>query len=134
MVWAIKHFQVYLYGHRCTIYTDHKTRKFFLNTSQPSGKLAWWGMALQELDLKIVHRAGKHNSNADALSCSPLPDANDDHPTEEVVAAVTWEAAKAAVSMMEESLGHQQRQDLELFPFIDFVVSGTGLFIMCAGA
>ena len=30
-------------------------------------------MAIQELDLTIYHRAGKHNSNADALCRAPVP-------------------------------------------------------------
>ena len=69
MVWAAKHFRPYIYGHSCVVYTDHEALKSLLNTPQPSGKLARWGMALQELDLKILHRSGKTNSNAaDTLS------------------------------------------------------------------
>ena len=29
-------------------------------------------MAIQELDVRILHRSGKHNANADALSTVPL--------------------------------------------------------------
>ena len=71
VVWAVKHFRPYLYGHICVVYTDHEALKSLLNTPQPSGKLARWGMALQELDLHIQHRSGKHNMNADALSRFP---------------------------------------------------------------
>ena len=73
VVWAVKHFRPYLYGHSCEVYTDHSALTSLLNTPQPSGKLARWGMAIQELDLKIKHRSGRSNSNADALSRSPLP-------------------------------------------------------------
>ena len=73
VVWAAR---PYLYGHHCTVFTDHEALKSLLNTPQPSGKLARWGMALQELDLKIEHRSGKHNANADALSRYPLLDSN----------------------------------------------------------
>ena len=48
VVWAVKHFRNYLYGHRCDVFTDHQALKSLLNTPQPSGKLARWGMALQE--------------------------------------------------------------------------------------
>ena len=51
VVWAIKHFRHYLYGHHCDVYTDHVALKSLLNTPQPSGKLARWGMTIQELDL-----------------------------------------------------------------------------------
>ena len=72
VVWAVKHFRPYLYGHHCDIYTDHEALKSLLNTPQPSGKLARWGMAIQELDLRILHRTGKSNVNADALSRAPI--------------------------------------------------------------
>ena len=77
VVWAVKHFRPYLYGHSCVVYTDHQALKSLLNTPQPSGKLAWWGMALQEMDLTIQHRSGKHNLNADALSRCPLNQATE---------------------------------------------------------
>lgn len=72
VVWAVKHYRPYLYGHQCDIYTDHQALKSLLNTPQPSGKLARWGMAIQELDVRILHRSGKHNDNADSLSRFPL--------------------------------------------------------------
>ena len=55
VVWAIKHFRPYIYGLHYIVFTDHVALKALLNTSQPSGKLARWGMAIQELDLEIVH-------------------------------------------------------------------------------
>ena len=72
VVWAVKHFRHFLYGHKCVVYTDHIALKALLNTPHPSGKLARWGLALQELDLEICYRPGKTNSNADALSRSPI--------------------------------------------------------------
>ena len=30
VVWAVKHFRHYLYGHRCTVLTDHEALKFLL--------------------------------------------------------------------------------------------------------
>ena len=73
VVWALKHFRHYIYGYRCRVFTDHEALKALLNTPHPSGKLARWGMAIQELDLEIIHRAGKPNVSADALSRYPLP-------------------------------------------------------------
>jgi len=71
-VWAVKHFRPYLYGHSCHLYTDHDALKSLLNTPHPSGKLARWGLALQEVDIHIHYRPGKKNANADALSRCPL--------------------------------------------------------------
>ena len=125
VVWAVKHFRAYLYGHKCTVYTDHEALKSLLNTPQPSGKLARWGMALQELDLKIVHRSGKHNANADALSRYPLPGSSDYHPTEEVVAAITHSSDKDDQEADGGSLAGSQRQDKELAPIIEFLEDGV---------
>ena len=72
VVWAVKHFRHYLYGHKCRVYTDHQALKALLNTPHPSGRLTRWGLALQELELEIVYRPGKKNANADTLSRCPL--------------------------------------------------------------
>ncbi len=68
VVWAVKHFRPYLYGHCCHLCTDHEALRSLLNTPHPSGKLARWGLALQEVDLHIHYRPGRTNPNADALS------------------------------------------------------------------
>ena len=74
VVWATHHFHHYLYGHKCYVMTDNVALKSLLATPYPSGKLARWGMVLQELDLIIQHHSGKENSNADALSRFPEQD------------------------------------------------------------
>ena len=42
VVWSVKHFRHYLYGHKCIVYVDHEPLKFLLNTPHSSGKLAQW--------------------------------------------------------------------------------------------
>ena len=54
------------------IFTDHEALKSLLNTPHPSGKLARWGLILQDMELEIKYRSGKKNSNADALSRYPV--------------------------------------------------------------
>ena len=71
-MWAMKHFRHYLYGHHCTAFTNHEALKSLLHTPHPFGKLARWGMALQELDLKIEYRPGRGNQKADTLSRYPV--------------------------------------------------------------
>ena len=75
VVWALSHFRSYLYGQEVTVRTDHSAVKAILNTPSLSGKHArWWtkvyGAGIK--CLKIIHRSGKNNSNADALSRSPF--------------------------------------------------------------
>ena len=67
----------YLFGHSCDVITDHEALQALLNTPHPSGKLVRWGLALQELDLKIHYRSGRLNNCADAFSRTPLEVEND---------------------------------------------------------
>ena len=69
VVWATKHFRTYLYGHSCDVITNHEALQALLNMPHPSGKLARWGLALQELDLNIHYCPGRLNDCADALLC-----------------------------------------------------------------
>ena len=61
VVWATKHFRYYLYGHKCVIFTDHEALKSLLNTPHLSGKLAGWGLILQDMELKIKYRSEKEH-------------------------------------------------------------------------
>ena len=72
VVWAVKHFRHYIYGHHCHVFTNHEPLRSLLNTPHPSGKLARWGLALQEVDIVIHYRPGKSNVSADSLSRYPV--------------------------------------------------------------
>ena len=76
-------------------------------------------MALQEMDLTIKHRSGKHNANADALSRFPhtSPADSDADVSSGVVASVTGEEV--------EDLATLQRQDEELRAIITYVETGV---------
>ena len=74
VVWAISHFQYYLYGQSVTVYTDHTAVKAVLEVPNPTGKHARWWMKVYGQgvkNIKIVYRSGKSNVNADALSRGP---------------------------------------------------------------
>ena len=91
VVWGVKHFRQYLYGHKCQVITDQESLKSLLSTPHPSGKLAQWGLFLQELDLDITYCPGKKNSKADALSRYPVyQDAADDLSLGVVVPGPSW--------------------------------------------
>ena len=68
VVWAVKHFMPYLFGHRCTVYTNQSPLRSILMTQHPSGKFARWRLALVELALEIKYRPCRINVNADDLS------------------------------------------------------------------
>ena len=71
VVWAVKHFEQYLGLLPFKVITDHSALKFLQTADVPTSKRARWMMYLQQFQFEIVHRPGKENSNADALSRIP---------------------------------------------------------------
>ncbi|TPX32853.1 hypothetical protein SmJEL517_g04106 [Synchytrium microbalum] len=84
VLWALELWAVYLSGRKVTVQTDHSALAWLLKIHQPNGRLHRWVMRLNEFDFTIVHRPGKHNANADALSRNPidvtLMDVDTSHP------------------------------------------------------
>lgn len=68
VIWAIKHFRVYLYGTRFTVVTDHSALTWLIKIKEPSGRLARWSIYLQAFQFDIVYRKGVSHANANALS------------------------------------------------------------------
>src|SRR5436305_9393101 len=66
-----KAFEQYLGLLPFKVITDHSALKFLQTADVPTGKRARWMMYLQQFQFEIVHRPGKENANADALSCIP---------------------------------------------------------------
>ena len=69
VIWAVKHFEQYL-SEPFTVVTDHSALKYLQKCKIPTGRRARWIMYLQQFHFDIVHRPGKENKNADALSRS----------------------------------------------------------------
>jgi Integrase zinc binding domain len=44
-----------------------------MKKKDPHGRLARWSYEMQSYDMKVLHRPGQENQNADALSRTPLP-------------------------------------------------------------
>jgi len=74
IVWAVKHFRPYVYGTKFLIITDHKSLIWLFSVYDPGSRLIRWRLKLEEYDYEIIHRAGKGNTNADALSQNPIAD------------------------------------------------------------
>ena len=76
VIWAIKHFEQYLGLLPFQVVTDHSALKYLQTAKVPTGQRAWWIMYLQQFEFEIVHRPGKENRNADALSRIPEIECN----------------------------------------------------------
>lgn len=67
VLWAMLLLRSYLGPSRVIILTDHDTLRWFLASTDTSGKVTKWLLRLFELYFEIVHRAGVKKHAADAL-------------------------------------------------------------------
>lgn len=71
VITALEHWRCYIEnGQQFTVYTDHSALKWFLSLSNPTGRLARWGVRLSAFNFVIKHRRGVDNVIPDALSRS----------------------------------------------------------------
>ena len=77
LVFALKKFHHYLWGHTFSLITDHKPLLGLFNPNKPipemaSGRIQRWSLMLQAYSFELYHRSGKSLGTADALSRLPL--------------------------------------------------------------
>ncbi len=75
VVWGVDEFDHHLSDCHFTVVTDHSALKWLPLNHFANKRLMRWALRLQELDFEVVHRPGKNNANADALSRYPVSDA-----------------------------------------------------------
>ncbi len=121
VVWAIKHFRQYLYGHHCHVHTDHEALKSLLNSPHPSGKLARWGLAIPEVDLMIHYKPGRTNQKADALSRAPCGPETEESEFEQTIVAEVSASPQSPAKGAERSLELLQREDSTLAPYFTYL-------------
>nr|APU93382.1 putative gag-pol polyprotein [Marshallia obovata] len=68
VVFALKVWRHYLYGVKCTIYTDHKSLKYFFEQKDLNMRQRRWLELIKDYDCEILYHPGKANVVADALS------------------------------------------------------------------
>ena len=71
IVQALREWRHYLHGTTFEVVTDHNSLKYFMTQPTLSARQARWSEKLQEFDMKVIHRPGKLNDAADALSRRP---------------------------------------------------------------
>nr|GFB11681.1 putative reverse transcriptase domain-containing protein [Tanacetum cinerariifolium] len=68
VVFALKIWRHYLYGTKCTVYTDHKSLQHILDQKELNMRQRRWLELLSDYDCDICYHPGKANVVADALS------------------------------------------------------------------
>nr|GFC91492.1 putative reverse transcriptase domain-containing protein [Tanacetum cinerariifolium] len=68
VVFALKIWRHYLYGTKCTVFTDHKSLQYILNQKDLNMRQRRWLELLSDYDCEIRYHPGKANIVADALS------------------------------------------------------------------
>ncbi|GKE65455.1 putative reverse transcriptase domain-containing protein, partial [Tanacetum coccineum] len=68
VVFALKIWRHYLYGTKCTVFTDHKSLQHILDQKELNIRQCRWLELLAEYDCEIRYHPGKANVVADALS------------------------------------------------------------------
>ncbi|GJW98488.1 putative reverse transcriptase domain-containing protein, partial [Tanacetum coccineum] len=68
VVFALKIWRHYLYGTRCTVFTDHKSLQHILDQKELNMRQRHWLKLLSDYDCDIRYHPGKANAVADALS------------------------------------------------------------------
>ncbi|GJX07100.1 putative reverse transcriptase domain-containing protein [Tanacetum coccineum] len=68
VVFALKIWRHYLYGIKCTVFTDHKSLQHILDQKELNMRQRRWLELLSDYDCEIRYHPGKANVVADALS------------------------------------------------------------------
>ncbi|GJS14295.1 putative reverse transcriptase domain-containing protein [Tanacetum coccineum] len=68
VVFALKIWRHYLYGTKCTVFTDHKSLQHILNQKELNMRQRCWLELIIDYDCEIRYHPGKANVVADALS------------------------------------------------------------------
>ncbi|GKG08012.1 putative reverse transcriptase domain-containing protein, partial [Tanacetum coccineum] len=68
VVFALNIWRHYLYGTKCTVFTDHKSLQHILNQKELNMRQRCWLELLSNYDYEIRYHPGKANVVADALS------------------------------------------------------------------
>ena len=82
VVWACESWQHYLIDSTFTIVTDSIALKSLPSRRLDNKRMMRWAIKLAQYSFIVVHRKGRNNANADALSRNPLPNSAPPEPIE----------------------------------------------------
>jgi hypothetical protein len=72
IVWAMRHFQSYIYNREVLVITDHKPLTDLKRLKEPNARLGSLFVKLMQYKHDIIYRPGVQNRTADLLSRLPV--------------------------------------------------------------
>ncbi|XP_046145387.1 uncharacterized protein LOC123988679 [Osmia bicornis bicornis] len=72
VLYAVLHFRPYLYGRKFKLVSDYEPLRWINSIKDPGQRLVRWRLKLRDYEYNFVHKPGKFNTNADALSRNPI--------------------------------------------------------------
>ena len=70
---AVRHFEIYLFGNKFKVVTDHKALTHLFSSTVLNAKLWQWALYLQQFDMVFQYIQGRFNIVADCLSRQTWP-------------------------------------------------------------
>lgn len=126
LVFAVKKFHHYLFGHKFKMVTDHKPLLGLFSEhkglpDRAASRILRWALLLAGYDYKLEYRPGIKHCNADGLSRLPLEAQNDDISRSKAVIHM-MELARAPIS--ESEVREETRKDSILATVLHRVLNG----------
>ena len=125
-----------MYGHNVTIFTNHSAVRAILDKPASNGKHARWWLKVFASginNLKVVHRPGRENLGADALSRNPVTETFNKMDIETVVSNINSSQQTDITTLLyippsfnitESDFHLEQRKDPKLKELIDYLEKG----------
>ena len=124
LVWACKRFNIYVYGRKFELETDHKPLEcIFFRLSKPSASIERWVLRLQGYDYKVVYRPGKANivhTLSTLNQCEPKDTSGEEI---DFVMAVVEESLPVALTAKQVELASES--DPEIASLRQYILSGN---------
>jgi len=118
-----KTFRQYLLGRQFVIRTDVSVLQWLRTTPEQIGQQARWCEILEEFDLQIVHRFGRLNGNADAMSRRPCRQCGNDGKNKVAVRmrTINFVTIEEADRWSRKEIAESTERDNELTTFVKFL-------------